>query len=38
MKDNKKIKERVYEFAVNIINFVRKLPKDTAGLYLVDNY
>ena len=31
MKDNKKIKERAYEFAIDIIKFVRKLPKDTAG-------
>ena len=31
MKDNKKIKERAYEFAIDIINLVRKLSKDTAG-------
>jgi len=30
MKDNKKIKERAYEFAINIIKLVEKLPKDTA--------
>jgi four helix bundle protein len=31
MKNDKKIKERTYEFAVNIIHLVKKLPKDTAG-------
>jgi len=34
MKDNKKVKERTYEFSINIINFVRKLPGDTAGFVL----
>lgn len=34
MKDNKKIKERAYEFAINIIKLVEKLPKDTAGFIL----
>lgn len=34
MKDNKKIKERAYEFAIDIIKLVGNLPKDTAGLVL----
>jgi four helix bundle protein len=34
IKDNKKIKERVYEFAIDIIKLVRNLPKDTAGFVL----
>jgi four helix bundle protein len=34
MKDNKKVKGRTYEFSINIINFVRKLPRDTAGFVL----
>jgi four helix bundle protein len=34
MKDNKKVKGRTYEFSINIINFVRKLPTDTAGFVL----
>lgn len=34
MKDNKKIKERAYEFAIEIINLVNKLPKNTGGYVL----
>jgi len=34
MKDDKKIKERAYDFSINIIKLVIKLPKDTAGLVL----
>lgn len=34
MKDNKKIKERAYEFAIEIINLVNKLPKSTSGYVL----
>ena len=34
MKDDKKIKERAYEFSINIIKLVIKLPKDTAGFVL----
>jgi len=34
MKDNKKIKERTYEFAIEIINLVNKLPKNTGGYVL----
>lgn len=34
IKDNKKIKERAYEFAIDIIKLVRNLPKDTAGFVL----
>ncbi|MBI3600870.1 MAG: four helix bundle protein [Nitrospinae bacterium] len=34
MKDNKKIKERAYDFAIKIINLVKKLPKDTRGFVL----
>jgi four helix bundle protein len=34
LKENKKIKERAYEFAINIIKLVKKLPKDTAGFML----
>jgi four helix bundle protein len=31
IKDNKKIKERTYEFAIDIIKLVRNLPKDISG-------
>ncbi len=31
MKDNKRIKERTYEFALEVINLVNKLPKNTGG-------
>jgi len=34
MKDDKKIKERAYDFSINIIKLVIKLPKDTAGFVL----
>ncbi len=34
MKDDKKIKERAYEFSINIIKLTIKLPKDTAGFVL----
>jgi four helix bundle protein len=34
MKDDKKIKERTYDFSINIIKLVIKLPKDTAGFVL----
>ena len=34
MKDNKKIKERAYEFAIDIIQVAKKMPKDPAGFVL----
>jgi four helix bundle protein len=34
IKDNKKIKERTYEFAIDIIRLVRNLPRDTSELVL----
>jgi len=34
MNDDKKIKERAYDFSINIIKLVIKLPKDTAGFVL----
>ena len=34
MKDNKKIKERAYEFAVDIIQVAKKMPRDPAGFVL----
>lgn len=34
IKDNKKIKERTYEFAIDIIKLARNLPKDTSGSVL----
>jgi len=34
MNDNKKIKERAYGFAIDIIKLVGNVPKDTAGLVL----
>ena len=34
MKDKKKIKERTYEFGIEIIDISNKLPKNTAGYIL----
>jgi four helix bundle protein len=34
MKNDKKIKERTYEFAIKIIYLTKKMPKDTTGFVL----
>lgn len=34
MKKNMKIKERTYQFALEIIKLTRKMPKDTTGFVL----
>jgi four helix bundle protein len=34
VRNDKKIKERTYEFAIKIIHLVEKMPKDTTGFVL----